>query len=175
MYKRLIMILVLLILVSGCNMIGERELTDSQRQEIAEAVRQRTREIGESGKDINKESVKKILDFYVDSDNVSWMNNPALIVNNSTVIPTKEKYQELMGPQIDQLIGYSQEIEIGHDYVAVLSKDIATHVFEVSTLTMNPEGKQIMKETGIATIIYVLENDVWKVLQQHVFFEKIDL
>ena len=103
------------------------------------------------------------------------MNHPAIMVNNSSLIPTIEKYQEVMEPQVDQLIGYSQEIEIGEDFVAVLSEDAAIHVFEVNTLIKDSEGKRLIKETGMATIVYAKRNDIWKILHIHNSYDKIDL
>ena len=90
-------------------------------------------------------------------------------------IPTKEKYQELIRPEVDKLKGYSQDVEIGEDYIAVLSEDIAIHVFKINSWMMDSEGKKLYKETGIGTIVYVLRKDAWKMLHIHQSYEKIDL
>jgi len=169
MCKRLFFILGLIILISACQPTGKKELTDIQRQEIADTIRKCTQEWLNTFKDVNHENLDMFLDFFVESDEASWMNNPALWVGNLNIQSTKEKTEELWRPIVDERS--SHDIKLIEDYIAVLSADHAIHVFKANYWITDTEGNTSKEHTSVITNVYVRKNDVWKILHHHQSYE----
>ena len=169
MIKRLCFIIGLVILISSCQQNGKQELTDIQRQEIADTIRKRTQEWLDTFREFNRGSLDTFMDFWVESDEVSWLDNPALWTSNLTIIPTKERIKEFWLPQLDERSAH--DVELVEDYVAVLSEDKAIHVFKANYRITDIEGKKGKEQTFCATNVYVRENDAWKILHHHQSYE----
>jgi ketosteroid isomerase-like protein len=165
MIKRLNAVLGLIVLVSACQQYDKKELTDVQRQEIADTIRKRTQEWNSTVKEFDHENLNAFLDFWVESDEGLWLNNPALWVSNLTVLPTKERMEEFWRPIVDRRSGH--DIKIVEDYIAVLSEDLAIHVFKANYWVIDAEGNKGEEQTCCITNVYLRKNDVWKVLHHH--------
>ena len=167
--KKNLLTLFALILLVGTSCQEKKELTDIQRKEIAENIRNRTQEWFNTFKEANHENLDLFLDFFVESDEASWMNNPALWVGNIDIRSTKEKTEKLWRPMVDERS--SHDLKIVEDYIAVLSADHVIHVFKANYRITNIEGNIGEEHTSVITNVYIRKNDVWKILHHHQSYE----
>ena len=167
--KKNLLILFAFILLVGNSCQEKKELTDIQRKEIAETIKNRTQEWFDTFKDVNHENLDLFLDFFVESDEASWMNNPALWVGNIDIRSTKEKTEKLWRPMVDERS--SHDLKIVEDYIAVLSADHVIHVFKANYRITDTEGNIGEEHTSVITNVYIRKNDVWKILHHHQSYE----
>ena len=165
MAKRFYFLLGLIILFSTCQQTGPIELTDALRQKIAGEIRQRNQEHIDLPKEIKHDTFDRMKAFFVESNDPSWIDNPALFVNRLNIIKTKESYDETFRPTVDR---YSSVVyTISEDYVAVLSADHAVHVYKVKWSMTNKDGEITGEGPLTATTIWVRKNGEWKILHFH--------
>ena len=168
MKSKLFLLLLLVGFVFACQSTKNQEMTAEQRQKIADTIRQRTQDWLDMTKEFNPENLDMFLDFWVENEEKSWMNNPALSVSNLTVYATKDKIKELWDPIVAEKPSY--KIELIDDHIAVLSEDNAIHVFKANYWITDTEGNTSKEHTCIITNVYVRKNDVWKILHHHQSF-----
>jgi len=115
-------------------------------------------------KNFTEENFNKMFEFWVESNDESWLGNPAIWVSNIQIIPTLEKLDESWRPAIDRRA--SEELEMIDDYVAVLSHDHAIYVLKAK-YTINDIDGNTYENLMTATTVYVKKNGVWKILHYH--------
>ena len=167
--KKNLLTLFALILLVGTSCQEKKELTDIQRKEIADTIRNRTQDWINKYMDFNHENLDMFIDFFVENDEASWMDNPALWVANLNIMSTKEKIEEIWRPLVDERS--SHDLEIVKDYITVLSADQAIHVFKANFWITDAEGNTGEEHTCVITNVYVRKNDVWKILHHHQSYE----
>lgn len=167
--KKNLLTLFSLILLVGTSCQEKIELTDTQRKEIADNIRNRTQEWLNTIKEANQENLDMFLDFWVETDEASWMDNPALWVSNLDIVPTRKKMEDFWRPIIDERS--SHDLKIVKDYISVLSADQAIHVFKANYRITDAEGNIGEEHTCVMTNVYVRKNDVWKILHHHQSYE----
>jgi ketosteroid isomerase-like protein len=156
----------IIILLSAYQPTSKKELTDAQRQEIANTIRQRNQEFIDQWKKMNHERFNKFTDdFLVESNEPSWMSNPALMVFNLNILPTKEKFKESWRATIDKNPSYNMKtIE---DYVSVISENLAIYVGKFNYSITDSLGNTGKEHTAINTTVYINKNGKWKMLHNH--------
>ena len=73
------------------------------------------------------------------------------------------------------MIGYTEEATLANHLVAVISKGSAVHVFDFKVFVKDADGRALIKENGVMTIVYVLRDGEWMVLRCHNSYEKESL
>ena len=167
MFKQFFIIFCLVVLIISCQPTEIPELTDAQRQAIANEIRQIYQDMMERAKNINEETFNKGLEMVVESNDESWLGNPAIWVSRLQIIPTKEEMDKLWRPIIGRRA--SDEREMMDDYVAVLSPNHAIHVLKAKSILTSREGN-IIENLMTATTVYVKRNGEWKILHYHQSF-----
>lgn len=167
--KSNLLTLFVLILLVGNSCQEKIALTNDQREEIADIIRNRSQEWLNTIKEYNQENLDVFLDFFVENDEASWMNNPALWVSNLDILPTREKLEEFWRPEIDKRS--SHDIKIVKDFITVLSADQAIHVFKANYRITDAEGNVGEEHTCVITNVYVRKNGQWKILHHHQSYE----
>jgi len=164
MFKQFFILFCLVVLIIACQPTEIPELTDAQRQAIANEIRQIYQDMMEEAKNINEEIFNKWLDLWVESNDESWLGNPALWVSRLQIIPTKEEIEKLWRPILGRRA--SEEREMTDDYVAVLSPNHAIHVLKAKSILTDSEGNTT-ENLMTATTVYVKRNGEWKILHYH--------
>jgi len=164
MFKQFFILFCLVVLIIACQPTEIPELTDAQRQTIETEIRQIYQHTMQEAKNMNEENFNKWLDLLVETNDESWLGNPALWVNRLQIIPTKEEIEKFWRPIMARRI--SEEREMTDDYVAVLSPNHAIHVLKAKSIITEPEGN-IWENLMTATTVYVKRNGDWKILHYH--------
>ena len=165
MTKRLYFLMGLIILGLACQQSGPIELTDAKRQEISAQIRQTNQEMFDQFKESKQENFDKWMTFYVESNEASWMDNPAIFVNRLGILKTKESIDESWRPVVDRR--GSSVMMIDEDYIAVLSMDHAVHVYKGNWSVTNKDGEITGEGPYTATTVWVRKNGEWKILHYH--------
>lgn len=163
--KRLLLIMGLIALTWACQTTGEKEMTIEQRQEVANTIKQQFQKWTDLLKDHNQENFDKVMYDYVESNDEAWMDNPAFFLNMMTLLPTKEKIDEVFRPIIE--VRSSSNYKIDEDYVAVISAECAVYVFEGTFSITDKDGNTGDDIPMSGTYVYVLRNGEWKFLHTH--------
>ena len=171
MCKRLFVLFCLVILIVACQPAEETEtvetpgLTDVQRQEIAAEIRQIEQELFDMNTLLDEENYNKGMSYWADSDTPEWMGNPAIFVNRTKIITTNEALDEYFRPSIGTRGGTN--FTLGTDSVAVLSPDLAIHVYDAKYSITNLEGETGPEYPMAATAVFVKKDGEWKILHYH--------
>lgn len=168
MCKRLFVLFCLVILIVACQPTEKAEtaeMTGEQRQAIAAEIRQINQEFFDLNMLMDEEKYNKGLTFWADSDDPAWMGNPAIFVNRTSIITTNEAFDEFWRP----LIGTRgiTNFTMGTDCVAVLSPDLAIHVYDAKYSITNLEGETGPEYPMTATSVFVKKDGEWKILHHH--------
>ena len=161
--KRLLLIIGVVAMTCACQPT-QKEMTPEQRQEVATIIKQDFSDMIEKmsnpGYDLDE-----FLSTWVESDDEAWMNNPAFWLNMMTLLPTKEKIDEVWRPIIE--VRSSSNYKIDEDYVAVISAECAVYVFKGFYTITSKEGNTTDPTPMSGSYVYVLRNDEWKMLHMH--------
>lgn len=163
--KQLLLIMGLVAMTWACQTTGEKEMTIEQRQEVANTIKQQFQKLTDLWKNNNQENFEKWMYEWIESNDETWMNNPALWLNMLNLLPTKEAVYEAWKPGPDSRSGSNFNIE--KDYVAVLSPEHAVYVFEGTFSITDKDGNTGDDIPMSGTYVYVLRNGVWKLLHIH--------
>lgn len=165
MFKQFFVLLCLIILTIACQPTETPELTQAQRLEIADSVRQKNQEMMEIAALSNEESFNKGMAYWVESSDELWMGNPGIFVNRTEIIPTKEGIIEDYKPMIGTRA--RTNYTIGNEYFAVLSADHVVHVYEAKYSITDLEGETGPEYPMTATAVWVKRDGDWKILHYH--------
>ena len=158
MCKRLFVLFCLVVLIVACQPAEEVEtpgLTDVQRQEIAAEIRQIEQELFDLNTLLDEENYNKGMSNWADSDTLEWMGNPAIFVNRTKIITTNEALDEYFRPSLGTRGGTNYAL--GTDCIAVLSPDLAVHVYDAKYSIINLEGETGPEYPMAATAVFVTE------------------
>jgi hypothetical protein len=159
-------------LIIGCTNPNKdvEELTPEARQEIASSIRLSFNEMVKMLENHTLENVEKWINFYVESDDEAWMNEPVLWFNMLTVYPTKEAIRKVWTPTENSRLGTNMNIE--EDYVAVLSPESATYVLKGTFSVIDTDGNTGADIPMSGIHVYVLRDDEWKIVHTHYSWEE---
>ena len=163
--KQLILIIALIGLICACQPTAEKEMTLEERQEIASAIKQTHKEFFGMLKYVDQEVWDSIMDFYAETNDEAWMNNPAIAFNHLAFYPTKEAIYENWKPETDSHWG--QNFYFDEGYVAVLSHEYAVYIVKGSATIIDEEGNEGEKLPMSGSYVYALRDGKWKVLHMH--------
>lgn len=165
MKLRVFMLLVLLAFVFSCQSNKKQEMTDEQRLEIAMTIKKDFKDMIVSYRDFTVENFEKSLLKWVESDDKAWLGKPAFWFNMISLLPDKESLEAWRPKPTSRRA--ATDFYIDEDYVAVISPECALYTFKGSFTTTNKNGKISEKIPMSGSYIYVLRNNVWKMLHMH--------
>lgn len=162
--KRAFLFLCLIVLFCSCDEIAQ-EVTEKQRQTIAEEIKQHQKKMRELFEVSNIENFNKWTDELVPGTDEVWVGKPAMWVNMTDLYPNATTLHKVYDPIMEQR--KSTEIKVKKDYVSVLSPQSAVYVFEGSFSATNKQGNTTGDMPLSGTFVYVKRNNSWKVLHTH--------
>lgn len=165
MSNRLTIIVSVILVFFSCQQTVQRPLTDSDRQEIADIIRKESNNWLNSITEATQENLDVFLGYFVQSDDSAWMNKPALWVSNFDSFLTTDQLESFWRRSIDQRTAHNMSIREG--YVAVLSEDIAVHVFPYDYEIIDTQGEILGDGKSITTNVYVKRDGKWKIMHHH--------
>jgi len=166
---RLLLLLCLFVILTACQQTN-MQLTDEQRQEIADEIRQTNEESYNIMRDLNEDSFNKWMTYWAESNDEVWVDNPAMLTNNTGIITTKENIDKTWRPTVETRSANIYDIK--DDYVAVFSANSAIHIHKGNWTVINKDG--VTRSEGIytGTTVWVKRNNEWKVLHFHQSWNK---
>jgi len=156
------MVLVLCFTFSCQKQTETLELTDAQRQEIADIIKSRNQELT----DLDwKNEYEKGKSFWVDDKDASWMGNPGLFVQGIRILPDWEAMDALFDPMNERRS--STNFTINKAYISVLTDKQAVYVVEGKFSVTNLEGETGPEYPWTATSVWINQSSEWKILHYH--------
>jgi len=150
------------VLLLACQTSERAELTDAQRQEVADVIKQKTQEMLSLTK---SEDFDKGMAFWNEDGDPSWVGNSGVMVHMTEILPTKESIETSFRPMTQSRT--STNYKINHEYVAVLSLTHAVHVYEGTFSVTDNDGNTGEEYPITATTVWILKDGEWKILHFH--------
>jgi hypothetical protein len=165
MLKRFLILFCLAALMISCQPKEMPEMTDMERQEIADIIKQKSQESLALNESMDEEVYDKWMDFWLDTDDASWLGNPGAFVQGIRVIPTLEAMDKFFRPLTKSRS--STNFTVNKDYISVLSRDHAVYVTEGSYSVTNLDGETGPEYPWTSTAVWVNKDGEWKMLHYH--------
>ena len=159
---RAIAAFVSLVLVSACQAPPPPEMTDADRQTIAEELRQLSLLLNEFGAENDMDG---ILQLWVEDPGAYFVGEQAVFLQSVRLLPTKDAMMEFFTPM--QTSRGGTRFTVLNDYVAVLSSDLAIQVLEQKYSVIDTLGIAGPEYPESATTVWVREGVDWKILHFH--------
>jgi hypothetical protein len=165
MLKRFLILFCLAALMISCQPTETPEMTDAERQEIADIIKQKNQEILALNESMDEEAFDKMMDSWLDTDDESWLGNPGAFVQGIRIIPTLEAMEKFFRPMTKSRS--STNFMVNKDYISVMSKNHAVYVVEGKYSITNLEGETGPEYPWTSTAVWVNKNGEWKTLHYH--------
>ncbi len=151
-----------LVLLAACQPAPPPEMTDADRQAIAEEIHQQT--LGWMTADLNGD-MEASLAYFVEDAEGGWVSEPALFMNRRVLFPTKAAVREWFGQFF--VDGRAMPWSLGQESVAVLSSDHAVQIFEGTYSVVDSLGNKGPEIPATVTTVWVRQEGEWKILHCH--------
>ncbi len=163
--KKLMLIICLIAFFSNEN-FAQSELSSEERKVIEQAVKLKSQEFWELfTKDYSEQNLNRLMDLFVKTEDVAWMNKPAIHLNSFRIIYSKEELKDLLSRVFE--LRHSSPTTIIENYFAVISNDVVVEILTNENYIITADGNRSPDyETGNTTV-WVLRNDEWKILHWH--------
>ena len=162
MRYRIIMLLILLFSFVACQP-KQNELTELQRQEIADKIKQLNKEMWTHW---DQNDPELFIPYYSDSEANPWVGDSVMVINRLNILASS--YEDVEKIITDILSRRStQHTKIKKEYVAVLSAKHCLHVCEADFSITNEEGNESPVRPAIYTSVWSNEDGEWKILYQN--------
>jgi ketosteroid isomerase-like protein len=138
------------------------ELTEEQKAEIADTVRQVYADFLSAGDPVDFE---RMMTFAHPDVEQYYVGEPAQWVNLLTVYPDNDRVREVWEPIMAGR--RSQETVINDEYVAVLAENMAVHVVEGTYAITDTLGNTTEPNRLTASTVWIREGEEWKMIHMH--------
>jgi hypothetical protein len=165
MMRRLLVLFCLAVLMISCQPKEVPEMTDAERQEIADIIKQKNQESLALNESMGEEAYEKMMSFWLDTDDPSWLGNPGAFVQGIRVVPTLEAIDKFFRPMLKSRT--STNFTVNKDYISVMSREHVVYVVEGSYSITNLEGETGPEYPWTATSVWVNKEGEWKMLHYH--------
>ncbi|UCE40546.1 MAG: nuclear transport factor 2 family protein [Candidatus Aminicenantes bacterium] len=165
MCKRLFVLFCLVILIVACQPAEEAEpveMTDAQRHEIADTIKQAYQDYLDYDWKNNPDWYSK---FFVEDNEVSWMGNPGIFVHGIRILPNRSAMEAVFNPMLENRT--STNMMVLKDFVSVISDTVAVYTFEGKYSITNLEGETGPDYPYTTSVVYLKKDDGWKMLHYH--------
>lgn len=163
--KRILVLFCLAALMISCQPKEIPEMTDMERQEIADIIKQKNQESLALNQSMDEGVYDKWMAFWLDTDDASWLGNPGAFVQGIRVIPTLEAMEKYFKPMLKSRS--STNFTVNKDYISVMSRDHTVSVLEGSFSVTNLEGETGPEYPWTSTAVWVKKDGEWKILHLH--------
>ncbi len=156
--------LAVLLFVSACQAPppAEPEFTQADRQAIVAEIDRLSAEMNQAGRPEDSEAM---LAFWSESADSYFVTEPGLYVHGIRVITTTQALREFFDPA--RWNRQSTNFFMQSSRVAVLSPEYAVQVAEYHWSITNIEGVTGSTFPMSSTLVWVKEEEGWKILHQH--------
>jgi len=137
-------------LASGCSHVSQHELTNEEREAVADTVGRLFDQIREA---TNAVDIDRLLGLYRDSDDLMY-------VAQSKIARSYNAYEQVVHSQFDPVA--EANLQWLDTYIDVLTPDaaIATAAFQFTAVLQDGE---IVNSAGTYTAVYSLRDGEWKI------------
>ena len=138
------------------------EITDVDQQATADEVHQAALEWIETWKQNDLEGA---MASFVDDLGSYFVGDPALFMNNLSLLPTVAAVRDNFGPALEARSATGWWMK--DDYIAIIDNDHAVQVIEAGWNVTDLEGVTTPNYPMTATIVWVRQADGWRILHYH--------
>lgn len=163
MCKQLLIICCLTFTLISCQTNRIPDLTNIQRKEIADSIKQQNQALLITL--LKKNSYDQWISHWLKENEDFWTNKPATMVNNCDIVPTFKEIEEIFRPALANRA--STKNSILSDHIAVLSNNIAIQVYETEYSVTSLEGKSSPYNPVTVTILWIKQKGEWKIFHYH--------
>ncbi len=146
--------------------IAQNGLTTEERESIKETVKNQSQEFWNLfTQEYNDENLKRILNLLLETDNETWIGEPAFWIRNNNIFYTKDEIKE--GFEKVFTNRESTPTKIKENYFAVLAPDLVIEVLTQDYYILFKNGYRASDFEASYTIVWVLKENQWKILHFH--------
>lgn len=163
--KKIVLIVFLFGLITNQN-FAQSDISTDERKLIKEVVEQRSKELWRlHTQDYNEKNLKRFMDFFVETEDISWMGKPAILLDGIYFTHSKEEIEDIFSKVFERR--HSAPFKIYENYFAVISEEAVVEIQTIENYIVAKNGNRSPDYEAGDTLVWVLRDDEWKILHWH--------
>jgi tRNA uridine 5-carbamoylmethylation protein Kti12 len=163
--KKLVLVIFLFGLIANQS-FAQSDLSTEERKLIKEAVEQRSKELWRlHTQDYNEENLKRLMEFFVETEDKSWMGKPAILLDGIYFTHSKEEIEDIFSQVFERR--HSAPFKLLENYFAVISEEVVVEIQTIENYIIAKNGNRSPDFEAGDTLVWILSDNAWKILHWH--------
>lgn len=163
--KKLGLIIIIFGLITNQN-FAQSDLSTDERKLIKEAVELRSKELWRlHTQDYNEQNLERLMDFFVETEDKSWMGKPAILLDGIYFTHSREEIEDIFRTVFARR--HSAPFKIYEKYFAVISEEVVVEIQTIENYIIAKNGNRSPDFEAGDTLVWILRDNEWKILHWH--------